>query len=160
MNIMVTNTLRKTAVNFGEKTKSPSQNANQVTKIPLTETEEHFYASLKDLYTLDSNIATQKQNLRYYYSTQDKFEYNELLKERRKLAAKIKREAKNAGTTCAILEQNIGVKKEYNRYAPKVLRAKTLEDLKPILELINSYKLYGKTRELLLNLIKSMNIIK
>ncbi len=157
MNIMITNNFRKPIVSFGEKSKPPKNETNLPTKLTLTETEEHFYTDLKKLYTLNSNIKTQRQNLKDYYSPQDRFDYTDLLKKRRSIIAKLKREAKKAGTTYENIEYNILLKKEYNRYAPKIVRAKTLKELKSVLELISECAVCGSI-ELLTNLAKQLKL--
>lgn len=160
MKIITSNSFKTPSIVFGENRKTPKNENILPTKFVLTETEEHFGETLQKLYRLERDIKTQKQNLRDFYSAQDKFEYRDLLKERRSIIAKLKREARKAGMKYTDLEYDVNFKKEYNRYAAKVLRAKTLEDLKPIFDLINSCEIYQQTKDLLINLIKQMKLTK
>ena len=51
-------------------------------KLEYTEVEQQCNEVLKKLDSLERNIRVQKQNLRDYYSSQDRYDYRELLKER------------------------------------------------------------------------------
>lgn len=128
---------------------------NLPAKFELTETEEAFNNHLAKLYRLNANIETQKQNLRDYYSAEDKMSYKELLKERRNLYSTMKRFAKRVGIDEGELTFAVSAKKEYNRYAPKIIRAKTLEDLKNIHNMIKNLVLTIASRRLLEGLIEN-----
>lgn len=68
-------------------------------KIEFTKIEQEYIPVLKELYTLNSNIYTQKQNLRNYYSSADRCDYRELLKQRRNLIKKLERIAQKLTKT-------------------------------------------------------------
>lgn len=123
-------------------------------KLEFTETEATYKEELSKLRTLESNIAVQKQNLRDFYSAQDRSDYRELLKERQKGIAKLKRIAKSAGIDEKELEFNVYIKKEYNRIAPKLFRAKSKQEISQLQDFINSKSLFAQTRRLLNQLIK------
>ena len=122
-------------------------------KLEYTEVEQQCNEVLKKLDSLERNIRVQKQNLRDYYSSQDRYDYRELLKERRRVAGQLRRIAKNAGVDEYELEFCVRMKREYNYYAPKIVRAKSKPELNQVLDLINSSSLYVKTKELLAQLI-------
>lgn len=122
-------------------------------KIPLTETEQKFDVVLKDLHRLESDIYVQKQNLRDMYSAQDRYDYKELLKKRRTIIAKLKRMAKKEAKEYYEIEFDIEGKKQYNRFAPKIMRAQSKEELQQVVDLISSYSLFAKTKEMLKQII-------
>lgn len=122
-------------------------------KFELTETEALFDESLLKLHTINSNIKTQKENLRDFYSPQDKADYKDLLKERKKLNAKLDRIAKQAGADALDLEVSITTKKIYNRLAPKILRAKSKQEILQLKADIDNRVLFLNTRKLLESLI-------
>lgn len=123
-------------------------------KIEFTKIEQEYIPVLKELYTLNSNIYTQKQNLHNYYSSTDRCDYRELLKRRRNLVAKLKRIAKKADKDYFTMEHEIREKREYNRFVPKILRAKTPKELQQVIELISSYNLAGRVQDILEYLIQ------
>lgn len=122
-------------------------------KLELTEFEAKYNDVMVQVKRLDSNIYVQKNNLKDYYSAQDKYDYQELLKQRQNLRARLRNMAKKSNNNQFDLEYNITVKKEYNRFAPKIYKAGTKPELRVIEKLINEYALYPKTKELLLTLI-------
>ncbi|MGN0030707.1 MAG: hypothetical protein ACI37Q_01985 [Candidatus Gastranaerophilaceae bacterium] len=122
-------------------------------KLELTEDEAIYDETWVKLKRLNLNILTQKEILRNFYSAQDKDDYKELLKERQRVLAKLRRIAKNCEFSEELLRFDISIKKEYNRYAPKVLNSTTLERLNEVEALINSINLYPRTLELLNMLI-------
>lgn len=122
-------------------------------KLELTEFEAKYNDVMVQVKRLDSNIHVQKNNLKDYYSAQDKYDYQELLKQRQNLRARLRNMAKKSNNNQFDLEYNITVKKEYNRFAPKIYKASTKQELWYIEKLIDEYALYPKTKELLLTLI-------
>ena len=118
-------------------------------KLELTEDEIIYDETWVKLKRLNLNILTQKENLKKFYSAQDKEDYKELLKERQRVLAKLRRIVKNCEFSEELLRFDISIKKEYNRYAPKVLNSTTFERLNEVEELINSMRLCPRTLELL-----------
>lgn len=55
------------------------------------------------------------------------------------------------------IEYEIDVKKQYNRFAPKLLRAKTKEELNSAIEIISSHFLYKKVKDMLAQIISHKN---
>lgn len=122
-------------------------------KIPLTEVEQRFDKVLLELHRVESNITTQKQNLRDMYSAKDRSDYKELLKTKRGLTAQLKRIAKKESKQDYEIEFEIAAKKQYNRFAPKIIRAQTKEELKQAVDLIMSYSLFQKVKVMLEQII-------
>lgn len=129
-------------------------------KLQFTPIEKEYNDVLLQLHSVNSNIYTQKQNLRHFYSAQDKYDYQELLKEGRKLQAKLKRIAKKYNMQANDLDFSIGVKKEYNWLAPKIFRAQTREELQKVIDFISSQSIYRKVQEMLDQLIKQKKFKK
>lgn len=123
------------------------------TRLELSEFEKIFNESLLKLHTLETDIRTQKQNLHWYYSAQDKMDYQELLSDRRKLTAKLSKMAKKNGTTFEDVATEIEHKKTFNRLAPKIRKCKTREELLLWQAEISKRCLYHETRCLLNALI-------
>ena len=123
-------------------------------KFEFTEFEEKGNELLVKRDRMNMNIRTQKQNLRYFYTAQDNYDYHEMLKQRQNLMGQLRRLAKNAGVNSTDLELGIYAKREYNRYAPKIYNARTKEDLVQVYDLISSVGLYERVRELLTKLIE------
>lgn len=124
-------------------------------KMEFTAVETTYKEIYVQLRYLNLNICTQKANLRAFYSAQDKADYQELLKQRRKLEGKLNRIAKKAGVEASDLEHNVYVKLEYNRYAPKIYNAKSKEDLEKCKELIETKELlHSRAKEMLYQLIE------
>ena len=120
-------------------------------KFELTEAEEKYNAVWVKLKLLNLNILTQKSMLKDYYSTQDRLDYKALLRQRQTLIRQLHKIASDSGIPEIILESIITIKKEYNRYAPKIIKAKTIEDFKIAQNSIpdsglchNTYKLLDK----------------
>lgn len=128
---------------------SHTLNNNSPLKLELTELEEKFYELFKKIYGLNFNIKTQKENLKYYYSTENKAAYQSLLRERQKMYNKLKHLAKKENVDAYSVEYDIKVKKEYNRYAPKICRSKTKEELKQVEQRIATASLRVVTEDLL-----------
>lgn len=122
-------------------------------KFEFTEFEEKCNELLVKRDRMNMNIRTQKQNLRYFYTAQDNYDYHELLKQRQNLMGQLRRLAKNAGVNSTDLELGIYAKREYNRYAPKIYRAATHEELNQLQNLITSLNLFSQAEELLKRLI-------
>ena len=122
-------------------------------KFELTEAEKSYNEVLKQLHTLNMNIHAQKSNLHDFYSAQDRMDYRELLKERRKVQTKLKQIANKSGLPQDVLEMNVAVKKEYNRYAPKIARANSMEELHDVENLLSGVNLFVRSEELLFGLI-------
>lgn len=163
--------LQKSNFTFGAKAKLPKLKALQTPvsdvveisakkenllprKFGFTEFEEKCNELLVKRDRMNMNIRTQKQNLRYFYTAQDNYDYHELLKQRQKLTGQLNRLAKKAGVRAFELEEGIYIKREYNRYAPKIYNARTKEDLVQVYDLISSVGLYERVRELLTKLIE------
>lgn len=123
-------------------------------KLEYTETERAYKDVMREAHVMDLNIVTQKQNLRSYYSAQDKEDYRELLKARRKLESKMKRMAKQFGTSQYAIEYRIDVKREYNYYASKIFRAKTMQELLDWQLELDTHSLCIDARKLLNRLIE------
>lgn len=145
------------------QTKAPAFKARQKTetfpqylpqKMFLTETEAKFDEVLLKLHRVECDIRTQKQNLRDMYSATDRFDYRELLKERQGLLARLRRMAKKESKEYYEIESDIAAKKQYNRFAPKLFRAKTSEEIKQVLELIDSYPIYKTIKDMLMQIIQ------
>ena len=58
-----------------------------------------------------------------------KYDYQKLLKQRQQLSAKLNRIANKSNTDYLDLLRGVLVKKEYNRFAPKIIRAASLKEL-------------------------------
>lgn len=129
-------------------------------KLLLTETEAKFDKILLEFHRVESDLKTQRQNLIDMYSAQDRFDYRELQKERQRLLAKLKRIAKKESKEYYTIESDIAVKKQYNRFAPKAFRAKTRNEIKQVLELIESYPVYKTVKDMLMQIIKSKKGLK
>lgn len=127
-------------------------------KFEFTELETRYNEVWHEFLTVQSNAHNQKQNLRYYYSAQDKYDYQELLKQKQKLSSRLKRIAKSANQDQYELEYNIDIKKSYNRWAPKILNAKSHEALNNLQNEITSRVFPKKCRELLNCLIEQQKI--
>ena len=130
-------------------------------KFELTEAEEKYNAVWVKLKLLNLNILTQKSMLKDYYSTQDRLDYKALLRQRQTLLRQLKKIASDVGIPKIILEIVITAKKEYNRYAPKIIRAKTIEDIETAKKVIQSTELSKGAHKLLDMLFKQQkNILK
>lgn len=125
------------------------------TKIPLTKVEQKFDKVLMELHRVECDIKTQKQNLWDMYSTQNRGDYRELLKLRQSLLAKLRQIAQKESKDYWDIIKEISIKKEYNRFAPKLLRAKTEEELRKAIEIISSYNLFKKAEEMLEQIISN-----
>ena len=123
-------------------------------KFELTEAEEKYNAVWVKLKLLNLNILTQKSMLKDYYSTQDRLDYKALLRQRQTLLRQLKKIASDVGIPKIILEIVITAKKEYNRYAPKIIRAKTIEDIETAKKVIQSTELSKDAHKLLDMLFK------
>lgn len=123
-------------------------------KIEFTKIEQEYIPVLTELNTLNSDIYTQKQNLRNYYSSTDRCDYRELLKRRRNLITKLERIAQKANKDYRTMEWEIIEKREYNRFVPKILRAKTPKELQQVIELISSYNITKRVQDILEYLIQ------
>ena len=124
MNILPLNTYKYQTPVFGAK-KSKKEEIGPK-KLNFTQSEEEFNEFLVKLRRLESDIRVQKQNLKLFYSVQDNYDYHELLKQKQLVLAKLKRIAKKYDTDYLDLQRNVLVKKEYNRFAPKIIRAEIL----------------------------------
>lgn len=102
---------------------------------------------------VESNIRTQKTNLWDYYSSSDKADYKELLKENNKLKNKMRRIAKKYNTDDTQLRIEIDSKNTYNIYAPKIYRTKSRIELNELKEMLDKRLFGGKAKELLFKLI-------
>ena len=105
-------------------------------KIELTEMETQYNEVNKEYHKALHDSYVQKRNLSRYYSAQDKFEYQEVIKKKNRLNAKLDRMSKKTGIDRLVLEDTIEAKKQYNRYAPKLFRAETKAALKEVETLI------------------------
>lgn len=123
-------------------------------KFELTDLEQTYNEEFMNLHRLEMNISTQKSNLKSFYSHEDRCDYRRLLSRRQNILAKLRRIAKNGNMDQGLLEREVSIKKEYNRYAPKIYRATTRAELKEVENLISSLNLYARTTELLTLLIK------
>lgn len=123
-------------------------------KLEFSEVEEQFKDLIHERKCTEYNIIIQKQNLRMYYSAQDKYDYKELLKNKRGIVAQIQKLAKKIGINELDVEYAISVKKEYNKYAPKIFRAKSLEELNNVEKLISSDEPSLNAQKLLAQLIE------
>lgn len=105
-------------------------------KIELTEMETQYNEVNTEYLRASHDAYVQKQNLKSYYSAQDKFDYQEAMKKKNQLNSKLNRMSKKAGIDRFELESTIEAKKQYNRYAPKLFRAETKSALKEVEKLI------------------------
>ena len=140
--------LTSDVVEFSTKRKQPFP-----PKMELTETEQKFDEVFTTLNRVNANLHTQKQLLHSYYSAQDKYEYQELSKTARNLSSKLRRMAKTYDVDLNDIEISISTKKIYNRYAPKILRCQSREDLMNVKNLISDRVMYPSDKEMLEGLI-------
>lgn len=152
MNILNVNIYKSLAFSAGKKTTKKEPPFPE--KLEFTETELVFKDYINKRNRVERNIYTQKQNLRYYYSSQDHYDYKELLKERQNIIRSIKRLAKKYGVDSDHIELSIEEKKEYNWLAPKVFRAKTLEELNRFKTSLLHAHLFVNTQNMLLQVIE------
>ena len=115
-------------------------------KFEFTEFEEKCNELLVKRDRMNMNIRTQKQNLRYFYTAQDNYDYHELLKQRQNLMGQLRRLAENAGVNSTDL-------------APKIYRAATHEELNQLQNLITSLNLFSQAEELLTKLIEQRRAV-
>lgn len=123
-------------------------------KIELTESEVAFNEVLKKVRRLEMNMKTQRQDMRDYYSSSSRYEYQELTKERTKLVGQLRRMAKKEGRDVYEMEFDIEGKKTYNKYAPKILKTTTKEDLARIQQELENSFVFVEPKKLLLQLIE------
>ena len=139
MNILRTNFDKTTKPTFMAQRKPKVTIVSKETlprKIELTEMETQYNEVNKEYHKALHDSYVQKRNLSSYYSAQDKFEYQEVMKKKNRLNAKLDRMSKKAGIDRFALENTIEAKKQYNRYAPKLFRAETKMALKEVETLI------------------------
>ena len=139
MNILRTNFDKTTKPTFMAQRKPKVTIVSKETlprKIELTEMETQYNEVNKEYHKALHDSYVQKRNLSSYYSAQDKFEYQEVMKKKNRLNAKLDRMSKKAGIDRLVLENTIESKKQYNRYAPKLFRAETKMALKEVEKLI------------------------
>lgn len=139
MNILRTNFDKTTKLTFMAQRKPKVTIVSKETlprKIELTEMETQYNEVNKEYHKALHDSYVQKRNLSSYYSAQDKFEYQEVMKKKNRLNAKLDRMSKKAGIDRLVLENTIEAKKQYNRYAPKLFRAETKMALKEVEKLI------------------------
>ena len=129
------------------RTKSPE-------RLELTESEKAFEPIWMRLRTVEMNVKTQKEALKYYYSASDRFDYQELVKEKQKLTSQLKRMAKKEGRDYLDIGFDIDAKKSYNRYAKKVLKTTTKDELAHIEKELKERNLFYRARVLLTQLIE------
>ena len=139
MNILRTNFDKTTKPTFMAQRKPKVTIVSKETlprKIELTEMETQYNEVNKEYHKALHDSYVQKRNLSSYYSAQDKFEYQEVMKKKNRLNSKLDRMSKKAGIDRLVLENTIEAKKQYNRYAPKLFRAETKMALKEVEKLI------------------------
>lgn len=129
-------------------------------KRELTEAEKEFNEVLIKYNRASQNAKSQKELLKSYYSSEDKYDYQMLLKEKSNLSKQLKRIAKKAGTDEITMEMDIIGKKEYNRYAPKVARAKTIPQLNEVQKLISEAPIFVDIKTFLLKIISEKRFKK
>ena len=133
---------------------SSSWNANSIPeKIEFSPLETLANELIVKIRKMNRDIRTQKFNLKKYYSAQDKYDYQELLKQRSLEKNKLNRLAKNTPYNAEELKYIVEEKKDYNFFAPKIFRAKTLEELNKIKAIILEYNLFKDIENLLLQII-------
>lgn len=103
---------------------------------------------------LELNARTFRQDLKHYYTSQNKEEYRELLKEKQKANSQFARLAKKMGLDKDDLSKYIDEKKEYNYFAPKIKRAISVEELDQIRTRIEEHHVYDSIKQLLFELIE------
>ncbi len=123
-------------------------------RFELTESEEAFNEVLKKVRRVEMNMKTQRQDMRDYYSSSSRYEYQELSKERTKLVGQLRRMAKKEGRDVNEMEFDIEGKKTYNRYAPKILKATNKDDLAQIQQELETSFIFVEPKKLLLQLIE------
>ena len=140
---------------FGNTSK---KNTNDSIKFKFSETEEVFNENMTKLYRLERDIRVQKQNLKTFYSAQDKYDYQELLKQKRQVVSKMNRIAKKAGKDVNDFEIHILIKKQINKYIPKILNAKNKEELMQLKELVSTTAFFQLARDVLCRIIERKKI--
>lgn len=140
---------------FGNTSK---KNTNDSIKFKFSETEEVFNENMTKLYRLERDIRVQKQNLKTFYSAQDKYDYQELLKQKRQVVSKMNRIAQKAGKDVNDFEIHILIKKQINKYIPKILNAKNKEELMQLKELVSTTAFFQLARDVLCRIIERKKI--
>ena len=133
---------------------SSKKKAKAPDRLELTESEKAFEPIWMRLRTVEMNVKTQKEALKYYYSASDRFDYQELVKEKQKLTSQLKRMAKKEGRDYLDIGFDIDAKKSYNRYAKKVLKTTTKDELTHIEDELKERSIFFKARVLLTQLIE------
>jgi len=103
---------------------------------------------------LELNARSCRQDLKHFYTSQNRDEYRELLKEKQKANSQFARLAKKMGIDKDDLSKYIDEKKEYNYYAPKIKRATSVEELNQIRTRIEEQHVYMSIKQLLFELIE------
>ena len=122
-------------------------------KRELNEIEKEFNEVLIKYNTASQNAKSQKELLKVYYSAQDKYDYQTLLKEKNKLKRQLKKIAKKANIDEITMEMNILEKQQYNRYTPKICRANSLSELTKLQKLIDESLIFFDIKTFLLKII-------
>ena len=110
---------------------------------------------VKKLRRLEMDAKVQKSNLRSFYSAQDKYDYQELLKEKRNVQSQLNRLSKKNGYGANGLEHIVEEKMQYNYFAPKIYKADSIEALEKLRRRVEESKTHSCIKELLFDLIES-----
>ena len=128
-------------------------------KLDLTPLEAEYNELLVQHRRLERNLIEQRRDLRDYYSRASKDEYNEQMRLNRNLKSRMKRVASKSNQEQIMFEIGVDSKKEYNRYAPKIYRAKNKAELQEVAKLISESILFTNVREMLLKLVSQFELI-
>ena len=168
---LFTSNYQKTTPNFGAKTpkikpvllqEMPTDKVDLSKNIGHILPERFEFGELeliaKDLLSkisrLELNARSCRQDLKHYYTAQNKEEYRELLKEKQNANSQFSKLAKKMGIDKYELSSYIKEKKDYNYYAPKIYRATSVDELENIRTRIEDQKVYSFVKELLFELIE------
>lgn len=128
-------------------------------KLELTPLESEYNEMLVQQRRLERNLSEQRRDLYDYYSRSSKDDYNEQMRLNRNLKSRMKRLASKSDQKQIMFEIGVDTKKEYNRFAPKIYRAKNKAELQEIVNLISESFLYTKAKEMLFKLISQFELI-
>lgn len=129
-------------------------------QIEFTELELKVKDLVLQIDKLEEEARILKANLKAFYSAQDKYDYQELMQNKRNLQNKLNRFKKKHGFEGYELECTIREKIQYNNYARRIHNTKTLDGLAKLKErILTSFKVYAKNKSKLLELIEKCNLI-
>ena len=137
-----------------------SNKSTVLEQIEFTELELKVKDLVLQIDKLEEEARVLKANLKAYYSAQDKYDYQELMQNKRNLQNKLSRFKKKHGFEGYKLESTIREKIQYNNYARRIYNTKTLDGLAKLKErILTSFKVYAKNKSKLLELIEKCHQI-